>query len=73
MKRITLERERRLWSRAELARRVGMDAAAVSRIERGLAVPYRSQREKLAKKLGLRPEELLDEVEPSTPSANDAT
>ncbi len=61
-KKMTLERQRRGWTRAELARRVGMDAAAVSRIERGLAVPYPSQREKLAKKLGIRPEELLESI-----------
>jgi transcriptional regulator with XRE-family HTH domain len=36
MKRITAEREARGWSKAELARRAGMNDASVSQIERGI-------------------------------------
>ena len=46
-------RERRGWSRAELARRARLNATTVGWIESGRFRPYRVQRQKLAKALGL--------------------
>ena len=57
MRMITRERERRGWSRAELARRAHLNAATVSLIESGRLEPYRSQLLKLADALGLREED----------------
>jgi len=41
-------REKHGWSRAELARRAGLNAATVGAIERGRLVPYETQLAKLA-------------------------
>ena len=51
--RLTNERTRRGWSRAELARRAGMNATTVSLIESGRFYPYLSQLKKLARALGV--------------------
>ena len=53
MKRLRVERERRGWSRAELARRARLNAVTVGLIEAGRLVPYPSQLRKLAGALGL--------------------
>ena len=57
MRMITRERERRGWSRAELARRAHLNAATVSLIESGRLEPYRGQLLTLADALGLRSED----------------
>jgi ribosome-binding protein aMBF1 (putative translation factor) len=54
------ERERRGWSRAELARRAQMSPGEVGKIEAGRLIPYDSQRRKLARALGI-PADLLRE------------
>ena len=61
---LTSEREHRGWSRAELARRSGMNAATVGQIELGRLQPYPSQLAKLAAALDWSgdPAALLDEV-----------
>ena len=65
MLRIEFERQRREWSRAELARRARMAASDVGKIEAGRLVPYASQLAKLARALGPaigEAERLLDAV-----------
>ena len=62
MKRLSAERRRFGWSRAELARRAGMNAGTVSLIETGRLLPYPSQLAKIAGALGISAEGLLDEV-----------
>lgn len=65
MKRLTLERERRGWSRAELARRAALHPADVGKYEAGRLVPYPRQLARLAEALGWpveRAGELMDEV-----------
>lgn len=54
MKKIEALRRERGWSKAELARRAGMDPSDVGRIESGFMVAYDSQTKKLAKALGVR-------------------
>ena len=51
--RLSHEREQRGWSRAELARRAGLNAATVGLIESGRLHPYPSQVEKLARALNI--------------------
>ena len=51
--RLTDERTRRGWSRAELARRADMNATTVGLVEAGRFIPYPSQLAKLARALGL--------------------
>ena len=51
--RLTNERTRRGWSRAELARRAGMNATTVGQIEAGRFIPYPRQLAKLARALEL--------------------
>jgi transcriptional regulator with XRE-family HTH domain len=46
-------RHARGWTRAELARRSGLNASTVGLIEAGRLVPYPSQLTKLAKALGV--------------------
>ena len=55
--RISQERKRRGWSRAELARRAGMNGGTVGLIESGRFKPYPGQLRKLASALGLPEEE----------------
>jgi ribosome-binding protein aMBF1 (putative translation factor) len=52
--RLKHEREKRGWSRAELARRAVMSASDVGKIEAGRAKPYESQLKKIARALGIR-------------------
>ena len=63
MKPITLERRRRGWSQAELARRAGLNATTVCLIESGRFHPYPVQLQKLARALGFRVEEARNLVE----------
>lgn len=58
---LTVEREQREWTRAELARRAGMNPGTVGLIENSRLVPYGSQLKKLAKALGWKgnPQDLL--------------
>lgn len=66
MKKIEALRREREWSKAELARRAGMDPSDVGRIESGFMVAYDSQTRKLAKALGIRfrdAHKLFDNVE----------
>jgi len=60
MKRLVVERLQRGWSQAELARRTGsIHPAEMSKIERAIVRPYPSQREKIAKALGLAVKDLF--------------
>ena len=47
-------RESRGWSRAELARRAGLNQVTVGAIESGRLLPYQSQVLKLEEALGVR-------------------
>ena len=62
---LSIERSRRGWSRAELARRAGLNASTVGLIESGRLQPYPRQLNKLANALGVRESEahlLLDDT-----------
>lgn len=48
MKVLTLERLRRGWTKAELARRAGLHPSQVGQIEAGRLLPYETQIRKLA-------------------------
>jgi transcriptional regulator with XRE-family HTH domain len=50
---LTIERQRRGWSRAELARRADLNPATVSVIESARFQPYPGQLRKLARALGV--------------------
>jgi transcriptional regulator with XRE-family HTH domain len=65
MKRLTLARKVRGWSKAELARRAGLHPSQVGQFERGRLVPYAGQLAKLAGALdwpGAEAERLMEEV-----------
>ena len=62
MTRMKAERLRRGWSQQKLAVEAGVGYADICRAERGLFRLYPSQAERIAKVLGLRPDELLEEV-----------
>lgn len=62
MSRIQELREARGWSRSELARQARMDAGDVSKIERGILVPYPGQVLKIAKALGARATEIANDI-----------
>lgn len=66
MKITTQEKMRREkgWTKAELARRSGIQPNVVGWIEAGRFIPYQTQLEKLARALGVEdPSALLVEVE----------
>ena len=71
MRMLRAERERREWSRAELARRARMNPSTVGLIEAGRFHPYPSQLVKLARALGMAREEahLLVEDREQSPQA----
>ena len=50
---LSIERSRHGWSRAELARRAGLNASTVGLIESGRLHPYVSQLMKLARALNV--------------------
>ena len=56
------EREKRGWSQQQLGVLAGVGASDVQRIETRRMVPYPTQAEKLAKVLGVRPDELQAEA-----------
>lgn len=60
MSRIQELREAKGWSRSELARQARMDAGDVSKIERGILVPYPGQVMKIAKALDVRATEIAN-------------
>ena len=63
--RLSQERALRGWSRAELARRAGINASTVGLIESGRLHPYVSQLMKLANALGVsqsEPHRLLEDT-----------
>jgi transcriptional regulator with XRE-family HTH domain len=62
MLRIKAERLKRGWRQEDLGFYARMAGADVSRIETGRLQPYPTQVARLAKALGLKPEELLEEV-----------
>lgn len=55
-------RRRRGWSQAELARRAGLHPSTVSLIESQRLRPYPGQLAKLARALGVAPEEIEQET-----------
>ena len=65
MLRMTMLREQKKWTKAELARRTKMHPSGIGLIESGRLRPYESQLAKIASVLGVRrPGSLLDEVSP---------
>jgi len=64
MLRLKAERMRRGWTPQDLAYHARMAAADVSRIESGRLKPYPSQLARLARVLGISPEELMQYTEP---------
>jgi transcriptional regulator with XRE-family HTH domain len=71
MVRLKLERLKRGWNQQDLGFRADMASTDISRIECGWLKPYPSQALRLAQVLGLKPEELLEEVTPAA-EATDA-
>ena len=64
MKNLTEQREKRGWSRWELAIQARIHPARVGAIENGRIVPYAVELDRLAKALGVSsPDSLLDEVQ----------
>jgi transcriptional regulator with XRE-family HTH domain len=64
MRRVTILRLDRGWSKSKLASEAGMSASTVGQIENGNLVPYASQRAKLARALGFKgsPDDLFVEL-----------
>lgn len=62
MSKIQELREAKGWSRSELARQARMDAGDVSKIERGILVPYPGQVLKIAKALDVRATEIANDI-----------
>jgi transcriptional regulator with XRE-family HTH domain len=62
MTRLKFERLQREWSLQKLGVVAGMQGSEISKVERGILKPYRSQLEKLARALGVPGAELLLEV-----------
>lgn len=52
MKRVILERKKRGWSQAELARRANVNASSMSRIELGYEPAYPKRGQRIADALG---------------------
>jgi len=59
---ITLIRQKRGWSQAELARKAEIGEANLSRLEQGKIFPYPGWKRKLGDALGVDPEILFQEV-----------
>jgi transcriptional regulator with XRE-family HTH domain len=65
--RLTVERMRRGWTKARLARAAGLDQSLLSKIEAGRVLPYACELERLAAAIGIEPSEasaLLEDAEP---------
>ena len=60
---VKAERLKRNWNQTDLAFFARMSSSDVSRIETGRMIPYSTHAERLAKALGIHPDELLEEVE----------
>lgn len=56
--RMKAERLRRHWTQTDLAYHARMSPSDISRIENGLLIPYPGYAERLARALGLSPDEL---------------
>ncbi len=56
--RMKAERLRRHWTQTDLAYHARMSPSDISRIENGRLIPYPGYAERLARALGLSPEEL---------------
>lgn len=65
MMRLTIERWKKGWSMAELARRCGANASSISRIEKGKEPPYPLRAQRIATSLGWKgdPMDLFEEVD----------
>lgn len=63
MLRLTVERQKRGWSQAELGRRTGIDAASISRLEAGKLYAYAGWRQRLGQVLKMPGDSLFKEVE----------
>jgi hypothetical protein len=63
MLRLTVERKKRGWSQAELARRTGLHPSLISNLEAGRAHPWPKYRRVLAKVLQVKAELLFQPVE----------
>ncbi|MGI6078455.1 MAG: helix-turn-helix domain-containing protein [Fastidiosipilaceae bacterium] len=59
---LTVEREKRGWSKSELSRRSGVDLASLCRIELGRIYPYPGWRRKIAKAMDMPEKVLFDKV-----------
>jgi transcriptional regulator with XRE-family HTH domain len=70
MKRLRQERLRRGWSLQKLGEKAGMQGSDISKVERGIVMPYPSQRRRLAKAIGCAPDELLEEVSDVEPAVS---
>ncbi len=72
MLKLTVERERRGWSKSELARRARLEQGLIGKFEAGRIKPYPKQIERVARALGIAPERaetLLEEAAAPTPNA----
>lgn len=69
MKRLTLERQRRGWSKAEVARRAGLHPSQIGWFESGRMVPYDSSLRKIAAAFGMDESEAPDLLEEVSPGA----
>jgi transcriptional regulator with XRE-family HTH domain len=63
MFRLTVERERRGWSKSELSRRSGVGLVEISRLEAGKIYPYPGWRQKLASALDCSQDVLFEKIE----------
>ena len=66
MTRLKRERVKRGWNQQDLGFHARISSAEICRFERGQAKPYPAQACRLAKVLGILPEELLLPAEDST-------
>lgn len=62
MMQLTIERQRRGWSKSELARRTGIGLTEICRIEAGKIYVYPGWRRRIAEAFDLPEEELFQEV-----------
>ncbi len=60
---LTVEREKRGWTKSELARRSGVPLAEICRIEGGKIFPYPGWRRKIARAMEMPESELFQEVD----------
>jgi transcriptional regulator with XRE-family HTH domain len=70
MLRLKAESLKRGWSQQDLGFYARISVADISRIERGWMKPYPRHAARLAQVLGLKPEELLEEIVPMPETTN---